>query len=82
MSTTRNPTARLEALVDRFEDAWQAGGRPDLAAFLPDGPADLRRAVLRELAHVDLERRLETGEAARVEDYLAAWPELAGDAAR
>jgi hypothetical protein len=88
MSTTREladegargPAARLEAVVDRFEDAWQDGGRPDLAAFLPDGPAGLRRAALRELAHVDLERRLEAGEAACVEDYLAAWPELADDA--
>src|SRR2546423_1240686 len=34
-----------------------------------------------ELAHVELELRLKAGEAARAEEYLARYPELAADAA-
>jgi predicted ATPase len=37
--------------------------------------------VLIQLVHIDLELRLKFGEAARVEDYLARYPELAGDSA-
>jgi hypothetical protein len=61
-------------VVDQFEEAWQSGRRPDLDAYLPSG--DGRRPLLVRLIHVDLERRLKAGEAARVEDYLARYPEL------
>jgi tetratricopeptide (TPR) repeat protein/tRNA A-37 threonylcarbamoyl transferase component Bud32 len=68
----------LEAVV-RFEDAWQRGQRPVLARYLPaDG--EQRRAVLVELVHVDLERRLKAGELVRVEAYLGYYPELADEA--
>ena len=70
----------MDALVERFEQAWQAGGRPALEDYLPEGGPD-RVAVLVELAHVDLERRLQTGESARTEDYLRGYPELAADPA-
>jgi serine/threonine protein kinase len=70
---------RLERAVDRFEDAWQRGERPALEAYLPaNGPE--RARVLVELVHVDLERRLKAGEAARVEGYLERFPELRQDA--
>jgi hypothetical protein len=39
----------------------------------------LRCRLLIELAHIDLELRLKAGEAARVEEYLARYPELAAD---
>jgi serine/threonine-protein kinase len=67
----------LEDCVERFEQAWESGQRPDIAAYLPLG--DLRTAVLVELVHVDLERRLKAGEAARVERYLGSYPQLADD---
>jgi predicted Ser/Thr protein kinase len=63
--------------VTRFEDAWRRGQRPDLAALLPAGAQ--RLAVLRELAHVELELRLKAGEAARADDYFDRFPELADD---
>jgi WD40 repeat protein len=64
-----------EEVLDRFEAAWLAGQRPVIADFLPaDG--DQRQALLVELVHVDLEFRLKAGEAARVEEYLASFPEL------
>jgi serine/threonine protein kinase len=67
----------LRTVVERFEEAWQAGRRPCLDDHLPPGPG--RRPALLELAHIDLEWRLKAGEAARVEDYLARFPELAED---
>jgi predicted ATPase/tRNA A-37 threonylcarbamoyl transferase component Bud32 len=67
-----------EAVIKAFEDAWQAGAKPAIADFLPTDSA-LRRELLVELVHVDLELRLKSGDAARVEDYLAAFPELAHD---
>jgi WD40 repeat protein/serine/threonine protein kinase len=66
----------VDAIVQRFERSWQAGGRPAIDDYLPkDGPT--RLAVLDELVHVDLERRRRAGEPARAEDYLERYPELA-----
>jgi WD40 repeat protein/tRNA A-37 threonylcarbamoyl transferase component Bud32 len=66
----------LERAVDRFEDAWQRGGRPAIEDFLP-AECPERTAMLVELVHVDLERRLKAGEAVRCEAYLQRFPELA-----
>jgi serine/threonine-protein kinase len=71
-------SARLEDIVERFENAWQHSHPPDLKDYLPASPS-LRFAVLKELAHVDLEFRLKAGDAARVETYLNSYPELASD---
>jgi tetratricopeptide (TPR) repeat protein len=70
----------LEEVVDRFEQAWQVGNLPRLEDFLPPGGA-LRQALLVELVHVDLEYRLKAKEAARVEQYLGRYPDLAADPA-
>ena len=65
----------VDAFVQRFEEAWQKGGTPAIEDFLPkDGP--LRLAVLKELVHVDIERRIQAGEAVRLEDYLQRFSEL------
>jgi hypothetical protein len=70
----------LKDAVRRFEDAWHQGPRPLIDDYLPiDFP--LRSRVLIELVHIDLELRLKAGETARVEEYLARYPELAGDRA-
>jgi WD40 repeat protein/serine/threonine protein kinase len=70
---------RLERAVDRFEDAWQRGERPEIDPYVPaEGPDRVR--VLVELVHVDLERRLKGGEAVRVETYLEHYPDLRDDA--
>jgi serine/threonine protein kinase len=72
--------APLERTLERFEDAWRQGQRPDLDAYLAEaaGPAE-RRALLVELVHEDLEYRFQAGEAIRVEAYLQRYPELAQD---
>src|SRR5207244_4329761 len=64
-------------VLDRFEEAWEGGQPPDLAAFLPPPGLPGRGEALVELAHIDLERRLKGGEPVRVEGYLARFPELA-----
>jgi serine/threonine protein kinase len=69
-------SAIVAAVVERFEQAWEKGARPDLDEQLPAG-GPLRRSVLIELVHVELERRLRAAEPARVEDYLHRYPELA-----
>jgi len=64
-----------EELLERFERAWALGPPPDLRDFVPVD-ANQRRSVLAALARIDLERRLKSGESARVETYLQAYPEL------
>ncbi len=73
------PDARrpLEQIIERFEQAWQGGQRPDLENFLPPfGPQ--RRLLLVELVHIDIEFRVRAGEAAALADYLERYPELGG----
>jgi predicted ATPase len=65
----------LKQAVHRFEQAWQQTPRPRIDDHLPADDR-LRRVVLIELVHIDLELRLKAGDAARVEDYLARYPEL------
>jgi serine/threonine-protein kinase len=73
--TERGDSAQLWQVLERFEDAWQAGPPPCLDDFLPPDQAG-RRAALAQLAAVDLEYRLKAGEEARAEDYLRRYPEL------
>src|SRR6516225_5237575 len=70
----------LKDAVRRFENGWRQGPRPTIDDYLPSGDP-LHARVLIELVHIDLELRLKAGEAARVEEYLARYPELAGDRA-
>jgi hypothetical protein len=67
---------RLERLVCRFAQAWQHGATPSLDDYLHAEPRE-RLALLIELVHTDLECRLKAGQPARVEEYLARFPELA-----
>jgi serine/threonine protein kinase len=66
-------------ILKRFEHAWRTGAQPELAAYVPAAEGSLRREVLLGLMHIDLEYRLKAGQPARVEDYLARYPELAED---
>ena len=70
-----NVEREVDALCDRFEACWKRGERPDLDAWLPANDT-VRGAALAALARLDLEYRLEEGEAVRVEDYFTRYPEL------
>jgi hypothetical protein len=67
------PGAKLEQIVESFEQAWHRGERPDIDPYLADSDAN-RLVVLVELIHTDLEYRLKAGEKARVESYTATTP--------
>jgi predicted ATPase len=71
-------SSALEGAVGRFVSAWRQGGRPVIGDYLPAGGGP-RHVLLIELVHTELELRLKAGEPARVEEYLARYPELAGD---
>jgi tetratricopeptide (TPR) repeat protein len=68
----------LQHTLEAFEEAWRRGERPDFGDYLPRG-VEPPRALLMELAHLDLELRLKAGEAARVDAYLGRHPQLAED---
>jgi tetratricopeptide (TPR) repeat protein len=78
LSSLVSALEQLELLIERFEQAWQAGTRPALEDYLADTPLD-RGVLLRELVHTDLEYRLRAGDAVRVEEYLERFPELEND---
>ena len=66
---------QIEATIAAFEGAWINGDRPSVANYLVEADP-LRTAILIELVHAEIEFRLKAGEPARVESYLAAYPEL------
>ncbi len=68
---------QIERLVEEFEQAWQGGQRPSIDDYLRGGSD--RPTLLRQLIQSELECRLKAGEAARVEEYLTRYPELADE---
>ena len=58
--------------IDALTDAWKGDDLPpNLAEFVPEGPAGLRRLVLSELIKVDLEYRWRHHELPKqVEEYI------------
>src|SRR4051812_30241117 len=64
----------MEAMCDRFEAAWKAGGRPGIEDHLGDTPEPEGPALLRELILLDVAYRLGAGEEPRPEDYYERFP--------
>ena len=52
----------IDAICDRFESAWRAGRRPDLASFLSEAPPGGLALLFRDLLNLDLEFRVKSGE--------------------
>jgi serine/threonine-protein kinase len=77
-----DPTAaaleQINAIAERFEDAWESGERPRIASYLDGEPGSIQAELVRHLLRVDLERRRERGEAPEPADYEAQLPEWAG----
>src|SRR5215204_5745329 len=69
---------RCEQLIRQFEQAWRVGPDPAIGDYLRVEGRE-RRALLVELVHIDLEFRIKSGQATRVESYLSDHPELASD---
>lgn len=70
----------LDAVLERFEDAWARGGTPRLEEYVPSSAAAGRVRALEELIKIDLSyrwRRPGDGPAPpRLEQYLERFPEL------
>jgi tetratricopeptide (TPR) repeat protein/tRNA A-37 threonylcarbamoyl transferase component Bud32 len=67
---------QIDAACDRFEAAYHAGQRPDLATYLTEVPAEARVALFRNLLSLDLEYRQRAGERPDLETYLERFPDL------
>src|SRR5262245_39457582 len=70
----------FEGAIKCFEDAWRQGLSPSIDDYVPTGHKR-RETILIELGHAELELRLKSKEAARVEEYLVRYPELADHSA-
>jgi hypothetical protein len=70
----------VQPIVTRFEKALHRGERPSIAEAVQEA-GESRRTALIELIHAELEFQLKAGEPARVETYLASFPEIADDRA-
>ncbi len=68
---------RIDQACDRFEAAWKAGPRPDVAAFLGGAAGPVRSELLRQLLLLDWDYRRRAGDDPRADDYRARFP---GDA--
>ena len=68
-------SAWLDLAIHRFDAAWQRGEQPKIEDYLESRSCN-SPALLIELVHVDLERRVKAGEARRVESYLDRFPQL------
>jgi eukaryotic-like serine/threonine-protein kinase len=72
----------LVAILESFETNWRHGQRPNIDVYLAQVEGEvLRRALLVELVHADLEFRFRAGESVEVEAYFDRYPTLCADAA-
>jgi serine/threonine protein kinase len=76
-SLSRNPAEHVDQICDQFEAVWEAGGTPELAAYL-EGVDDRRRpALFFELLAVELGRRVLREGRPDPGEYLARFPDYA-----
>ncbi|HEY7154949.1 MAG TPA: protein kinase [Gemmataceae bacterium] len=60
---------RIDAICERFEDAWQAGQRPCIGDYLGEAEDLERDRLLRELIGLDIDYRKQLGEKPEARDY-------------
>ncbi|MBM4090271.1 MAG: hypothetical protein FJ276_12740 [Planctomycetes bacterium] len=72
-----NRELRIEAICERYEEAWRSGRRPEIAACLEEIEAPGRSELVQELVTCELQWRRQQGEAPRVEEYTVALREYA-----
>jgi serine/threonine protein kinase len=69
--------ARVDAVCDRFEDAWLSGQRPRIEDALGDAPQPERAELLRQLLRVELFYRRRDGERPVPDEYCCRFPQHA-----
>src|SRR5262249_49360521 len=65
---------RIDAVCQRFEDAWKAIHPPRLEDFLGEVTVPERSALLRELLQLELDYRQRNGDTPDLAKYLARFP--------
>jgi hypothetical protein len=66
----------VEAVAQRFREAWQSKATPPLADFLPPPGTRGRTSALHALISMDLEARWSRGLRIILDDYVRTFPEL------
>jgi serine/threonine protein kinase len=66
---------RVDQASDSFEDAWAAGQRPPIEAYLTDVPEPERSVLLHELLVLECDYRRRAGETPTPAEYLRRFPE-------
>ncbi len=69
---------RVDAVCNRFEDAWRAGQQPRIEDYLSAVPESDQPALLRELLKLELAYRRDRGDTLLPEEYQQRFPEYAG----
>jgi WD40 repeat protein/tetratricopeptide (TPR) repeat protein len=67
---------RINAVCNRFEEAWRAGQRPRIEEYLGDLTEPERSLLLRELIALEIHYRWQAGEKPGVAEYRAHFPSL------
>ena len=70
---------QVDEACDRFESAWQAGGRPAVESHLSAAPESVRSILLCELILLDIAYRRRTGDVPEAADYRVRFPTLTDD---
>ena len=65
---------RIDGVCDRFEAAWQSGGRPRIEEHLGSSAGEERSALLAELVALEIAYRQRHGESPGEEEYQARFP--------
>jgi WD40 repeat protein/serine/threonine protein kinase len=66
---------RIDAVCQRFEDAWKAINPPRLEDFLGEAAGPERSVLLRELLRLELDYRRRNGDTPDLAKYLPRFPE-------
>jgi hypothetical protein len=70
---------RIDKLCDEFEQAFKAGGKPEIEAFLSRIEERHRPALLRDLVGLEAELRAGVNDRPRVAEYLQRFPDHKSD---
>ena len=69
-------TRCIDAVCDRFEEAWLSGERPSLESLLPAVPEHCRGRLFQELLGVEIKLRRRAGESPTPDEYRRKYPEF------
>jgi len=71
------PYEKVNALCDSFSSEWKPQSRPAFEDYLRQVAEDAQLTLLRNLLHIEIQRRRDCGEQPNAEEYLVKFPSLA-----